>query len=112
VSDGSGLLLPLAGAAAGGLLAASAREAVLASPALLGWVRRALEPLQRAGREGYSPSSPERRRLAVLGSVAAVAGGWFIGGVSLPGSWRREADVTGGGSSGRCPTSPSPSPTR
>jgi tight adherence protein B len=83
VSDGSGLLVPLAGAAAGGLLAVSAREAVLASPALLSWVRQALEPLRRAGREGYSPSSPERRRLAVLGSAAAVAGGWFVGGVAL-----------------------------
>jgi tight adherence protein B len=83
VGDGSGFFLPLAGAAAGGLLAVSAREAVLASPALVGWVQRALEPLQRAGREGYSPSSPERRRLALLGSVAMVAIGWFVGGVQL-----------------------------
>ena len=75
--------MPLAGAAAGGLLAVAAREAVLASPALARWLRRALEPLQRAGREGYSPSTPERRRLAVLGSAAAVAGGWFVGGVQL-----------------------------
>jgi tight adherence protein B len=83
VNGSSGALVPLAGAAAGGLLAVAAREAVLASPALAGWLRRALEPLQRAGREGYSPSIPERRRLAVLGSAAAVAGGWFVGGVSL-----------------------------
>jgi tight adherence protein B len=80
---GSGLWVPLAGAAAGGLLAVSAREAVLASPALVGWVRHALEPLQRAGREGYAPSDPERRRLAVLASVATVAGGWLVGGVPL-----------------------------
>ncbi|MFP5389333.1 MAG: type II secretion system F family protein, partial [Thermoleophilia bacterium] len=45
--------------------------------------RRALEPLNRAGREGYAPSNPERRRLAVLGSLAAVAGGWFVGGMPL-----------------------------
>jgi tight adherence protein B len=83
VSDGSGLFIPLVGATAGALLALSAREAVLASPALVRWVRQALEPLQRAGRDGYAPSSPERRRLAVLGSVAAVAGGWFVGGVPL-----------------------------
>jgi tight adherence protein B len=83
MNPGSGFLVPLAGAAAGGLLAVSVREAVLASPALIGWVQRALEPLQRAGREGYSPSSHERRRLAVLGSVATVAGGWFVGGVPL-----------------------------
>jgi len=83
MSAGSGFWVPLAGAAAGGLLAVSAREAVLASPALVGWVRRALEPLQRAGREGYAPSNPERRRLAVLASIAAVAGGWLLGGVPL-----------------------------
>lgn len=81
--NGSSDLLPLFGAAAGGLLAVAAREAVLASPALAGWLRHAVEPLQRAGREGYSPSTPERRRLAVLGSAAAVAGGWFVGGMSL-----------------------------
>lgn len=83
MSDGSELFVPLVGAAAGGLLAVSAREAVLASPALVRWVQRALEPLRRAGREGYSPSNPERRRLAVLGSLATVAAGWFIGGVPL-----------------------------
>lgn len=83
MSAGSVLWVPLAGAAAGGLLAVSAREAMLASPALIGWVRRTLEPLRRAGREGYAPSSPERRRLAALGSVAAVAGGWLVGGVPL-----------------------------
>jgi tight adherence protein B len=79
----SSALVPLVGAATGGLLAIAAREGVLASPALAGWLRRALEPLQRAGREGYSPSIPERRRLAVLASGAAVLGGWFVGGVSL-----------------------------
>lgn len=83
MSDGFGLFVPLVGATAGGLLAVSAREAMLASPALVRWVRQALEPLQRAGRDGYAPSSPERRRLAVLASVAAVAGGWFVGGVPL-----------------------------
>jgi tight adherence protein B len=46
----------------------------------------ALEPLQRAGREGYSPSISERRRLAVLGALSAVAAGWFLAGaiVALP----------------------------
>jgi tight adherence protein B len=83
VSDGSQLFVALIGAVAGGLLAVAAREAVLASPALARWLRRALEPLRRAGREGYSPSTLERRRLAALGSAAAVGGGWFAGGVSL-----------------------------
>jgi tight adherence protein B len=83
MSDGPGLLLTLAGAAAGGLATAGVREAVLATPALADWVRLAVEPLRRAGREGYAPSAPERRRLALLGSVVAVAGGWFVGGMSL-----------------------------
>lgn len=83
MSDGPGLLLTLAGAAAGGLATAGVREAVLATPALADWVRLAVEPLRRAGREGYVPSAPERRRLALLGSVVAVVGGWFVGGMSL-----------------------------
>jgi tight adherence protein B len=83
---GPGPLLTLAGAAAGGLAAVGAREAVLATPALARWVRAALEPLNRAGREGYSPSVRERRRLAVLGALAAIAGGWLLAGatVALP----------------------------
>ena len=86
MSGGPGLLLILAGAAAGGLAAVAAREAMLASPALARWVRAALEPLDRAGREGYSPSTLERRRLAALGTVVAAVGGWFLVGpdVALP----------------------------
>jgi tight adherence protein B len=83
VADPSALLVPLAGAAAGGLIAVAVREAVLASPALAGWLRKALEPLARAGREGYSPSTPERRRIAAIGTAVAIGGGWFIGGASL-----------------------------
>src|ERR1044072_9717232 len=71
----------LAGGA--GRLALALREAVLASPALVDWLRAALEPLQRAGLEGYTPSTPERRRLAALGALTAVIGGWFLGGVAL-----------------------------
>ncbi|HET7590214.1 MAG TPA: type II secretion system F family protein [Solirubrobacterales bacterium] len=71
------------GAAAGGLLALAAREAWLASPAGARWLRSALEPLRRAGEEGYAPSVLERRRLAALATVAAVAGGWFLGGLAL-----------------------------
>ena len=80
MSAGPGLLVVLAGAAAGGLAAVAAREAVLATPSLARWVEAALEPLRRAGREGYSPSTPERRRLAGLVSVAAIVAGWFLGG--------------------------------
>jgi tight adherence protein B len=76
----------LLGALAGGLLALAVREAVLASPAVAAWLRLAVEPLRRAGREGYAPSSRERRRLAALGAVAAILAGWLLGGleVALP----------------------------
>lgn len=76
----------LLGALAGGLLALAGREAVLASPAVAAWLRLAVEPLRRAGREGYAPSSRERRRLAALGAVAAILAGWLLGGleVALP----------------------------
>lgn len=83
MSPGVGLLPSLAGAAAGGLLALAAREAVLASPAAGRWLQLALEPLRRAGREGYAPSSDERRRLAVLGALAAVTMGWVLAGPTL-----------------------------
>ncbi len=76
----------LAGAAAGGLVALAGREMARASPALAGWIRQALEPLRLAGHEGYAPSSLERRRLALLGALAALLGGWFVAGtaVALP----------------------------
>jgi tight adherence protein B len=83
VSGATGLLPTLAGAAAGALLALAAREALLASPALARWLALALEPLRRAGREGYTPSSAERRRLAALGAGAAVLGGWLLAGLAL-----------------------------
>lgn len=73
----------LIAAAAGGLLALAVREALLASPAAAQWLRAALEPLRRAGEEGYAPSSVERRRLIALGTGAAITGGWFLGGVTL-----------------------------
>lgn len=77
------LLPALVAAAAGGLLALGAREALLASPAAARWLTLALEPLRRAGREGYAPSTAERRRLAALGAGAAVLGGWFLAGLAL-----------------------------
>jgi tight adherence protein B len=83
VIGATGLLPVLAGAAAGGLLALAVREALLASPAAARWVRLALEPLRRAGREGYAPSTVERRRLAALGAGAAVVGGWLLAGFEL-----------------------------
>ena len=70
-------------ALAGGLGALAVREALLASPAAAAWVRLALEPLQRVEREGYLPSSLERRRLAILGTGAAALAGWFLAGWAL-----------------------------
>jgi len=65
------------------LLALAVREAVLASPAVAAWLRLAVEPLRRAGREGYAPSTRERRRLAALGAGAAIIAGWMVGGLAL-----------------------------
>jgi tight adherence protein B len=79
-------LLSLVGAAAGGLAALAAREAVMATPVLARWLRLALEPLRRAGEEGYAPSTGERRRLAAIGAAAALVVGWLVAGaaVALP----------------------------
>ncbi len=74
--------VPIA-ACAGGLGALAMREGLLASPAAASWVRLALEPLGRVEREGYLPSSVERRRLTVLGIGAASVAGWFFAGWAL-----------------------------
>ncbi len=50
----------------------------MATPALAGWVRRALEPLGRAGREGYAPTALERRRLAMVGAAALLVLGVLV----------------------------------
>ena len=73
----------LIAALAGGLAVMAAREALAASPAAAGWLRLALEPLRRAGEEGYVPSTVERRRLTLLGTGVAIAAGWFLGGAVL-----------------------------
>lgn len=80
---GPGLTPVLLAAGAGGLTALAIREAVLASPAAVGWMQLALEPLLRAGREGYAPSTVERRRLAALGTGVAILAGWFLGGIAV-----------------------------
>ena len=46
-------------------------------------LERALAPLARVGREGRTPTAPERRRLAVLGAAVLCAGGWLMGGNAL-----------------------------
>jgi tight adherence protein B len=83
MSGAASPLLPIAGAFAGGLAAFAAREALLASPAAARWLRAGLEPLRRAGAEGYAPSTRERRRLAAIGVGAALIGGWLLGGIGV-----------------------------
>jgi tight adherence protein B len=67
-------------AAAGGLMAVAVREAVISTPALARWLSAAVEPLARAGREGYAPSADEQRRLALLGSAAIFAAAVLVAG--------------------------------
>ncbi len=73
----------LLAAGAGALLAMAAREAVLATPALAGWLREALRPLQRAQREGYAPTTLERRRLAAIGAAGALGFGLLLSGPGI-----------------------------
>jgi tight adherence protein B len=70
----------LLAAAAGGMAALAVREAIVASPALGRWLAATVEPLRRAGREGYAPTEAERRRLAALGTVALLIAGLLIAG--------------------------------
>jgi tight adherence protein B len=76
-------LAVLLAALAGGLGASAVREAVAATPAAGHWIALAVEPLRRAGREGYVPTETERRRLAVLLTAGAGAGGLTVGGLGL-----------------------------
>lgn len=70
----------LLAALAGGLAAVAARDALRATPALAAWLVRAIEPLRRAGREGYAPSVAERRRLGLVIGAALLGGGtWLLG---------------------------------
>lgn len=70
----------LLAATAGGMAAVAVREAVVASPALGRWLAATVEPLRRAGREGYAPTESERRRLAVLGTIALLVAGLVLAG--------------------------------
>jgi tight adherence protein B len=77
------VLAVLIAALAGGLLALAVREGLAASPALAAWLRLALEPLRRAGSEGYMPTTLERRRLAAVATASTVLGGWLLAGPLL-----------------------------
>ena len=67
-------------AVAGGMTAVALREAVLSTPAVGQWIADAVEPLRRAGREGYEPTRDERRRLALVGALALLAAGLYLAG--------------------------------
>ena len=67
-------------ALAGGFAAIAVRDAIRATPAAAAWLARAVEPLTRAGSEGYAPSLAERRRLGlVLGAALLGGGAWLLG---------------------------------
>lgn len=59
------------------LLAAVERSRVAAAFA------RVVAPVVRAGREGVSPTTDERRRLAVLAAATLAAAGWLLAGPTL-----------------------------
>ena len=75
------LAVALAGLA-GALAVAGAWEALAAieqaAPARV--IARWLEPLGAVRREGHAPTPPERRRLALVGAGALLAGGWLVAG--------------------------------
>jgi tight adherence protein B len=73
VDAGPGVAPIVLAAVAGGMLAVAAREALLATPAAARWIAEAVDPLRRAGREGYLPTEAERRRLGVVGTAALLA---------------------------------------
>jgi tight adherence protein B len=62
------------------MAAVAVREAGIGSPALGRWIAATIEPLRRAGREGYAPTESERRRLAALGTVALLTIGFLLAG--------------------------------
>lgn len=72
---------PLAGAAAA-IAVAALWEAVAAieTVAPTRWLERTLAPLAAVVRGGREPSTPERRRLALVGTVTMVAAGWLVAG--------------------------------
>ena len=59
-----------------------------AGPGSGAWLAATVEPLRRARREGYLPTSDERFRLALLFSFAAITGGWWLAGPVVGSAWR------------------------
>jgi tight adherence protein B len=67
---------------AGALAVAGTWETLAAveQVAVLHTVGRWAAPLRAARREGREPTAPERRRLALVGAGALLAGGWLVAG--------------------------------
>jgi tight adherence protein B len=80
---GPGLLPLVLGGAAGWFTVLAVRELAGGSAAASAWLQVTIEPLLRAGSEGYLPTSSERFRLALVAGLAAVFAGWLLGGVGL-----------------------------
>jgi tight adherence protein B len=79
--SGAALLAFAAGAV--GLLGAWEALAAVEGSKVTAGIGHALEPLARAGREGRTPTRPERRRLALLATGALAAAGWLLGGPGI-----------------------------
>jgi tight adherence protein B len=62
------------------LAALAAREAVLGAPRMARWVSVAVRPLSRAGREGYSPTPEEQRRLGAVVAASILAAALLLAG--------------------------------
>ena len=77
---GPGIAPILLAALAGGMVAVAAREALLATPSVARWLAAAVDPLRRAGREGYVPTEAERRRLGVVGTGTVFGLALLVGG--------------------------------
>jgi tight adherence protein B len=72
---------PVAAAAAAlGVLALWEALAAVEALAVTRTLARGLAPLLAATRDGREPSAPERRRLALVGAVALLCGGWLLAG--------------------------------
>jgi tight adherence protein B len=62
------------------MAAVALREAVAATPTVGRWLAEAVDPLRRAGREGYAPTEAERRRLALVGTGGLLVGALIVAG--------------------------------
>ena len=72
-----------AGAAGAGVAGAWEALAAVERTRVAAAVARVLEPLARAGREGRTPTAPERRRLWAVAAAVLLVAGWLAGGVAL-----------------------------